>query len=152
MDTEGLLRLLKENRVFFLVIGASAFPAYGYARATLDIDIFIRPNLANAKRTMKALRQFGYDLMDLGAEDFLRNKILIRQYAVEADFHPFVRGVKFEDVWKNRIRASFGDTKVHFPSLDDMIKMKMAAGRAKDREDLKYLKRLREKTGKKESP
>jgi predicted nucleotidyltransferase len=151
MDTERLLRLLKENKVFFLVIGASAFPAYGYARATLDIDIFIRPNLANAKRTMKALRQFGYDLMDLDANDFLKNKILIRQYTVEADFHPFVRGVKFENVWKNRIRASFGNTEVHFPSLDDMIKMKRAAGRAKDREDLKYLKRIKEKAGKQKS-
>ena len=152
MDTERLLRLLKENRVLFVVIGASAFPAYGYARATLDIDIFIKPNLANVKRTMKALRQFGYDLMDLGAGDFLRNKILIRQYTVEADFHPFVRGVKFEDVWKNKIKAGFGNTEVYFPSLDDMIKMKRAAGRIKDREDLKYLKRLREKTGKRKSP
>lgn len=145
MDTERLLRLLKENKVSFLVIGASAFPAYGYARATLDIDIFIRPNFGNAKRTMKALEQFGYDLMELSPEDFLKNKVLIRQYKVEADFHPFVKGVKFEDVWKNRIKAKFGDTEVNFPSLDDMIQMKKAAGRAIDREDLKYLVKLKEK-------
>ena len=145
MDTERLLQLLKENKVSFIIIGASAFPAYGYARATLDIDIFIRPNLGNVKRTMKALEQFGYDLMDLNPEDFLKNKILIRQYKVEADFHPFVKGVKFEDIWKNRIKASFGNTEVNFPSLDDMIKMKRAAGRAKDREDLKYLVKLKEK-------
>jgi predicted nucleotidyltransferase len=145
MDTERLLRLLKENKVSFLIIWASAFPAYGYARATLDIDIFIRPNLGNVKRTMKALEQFGYDLVDLSPEDFLQNKILIRQYKVEADFHPFVKGVRFEEVWRNRIKASFGDTEVNFPSLDDMIKMKRAAGRAKDREDLKYLTKLKEK-------
>ncbi len=148
MDTERLLRLLKENKVSFLVIGASAFPAYGYARATLDIDIFIRPNHGNVKRTMKALEQFGYDLMDLIPEDFLKNKILIRQYTLEADFHPFVKGVKFEDVWTNRIKAWFGTTEVNFPSLDDMIKMKRAAGRAKDREDLKYLVKLKEKAAK----
>lgn len=87
MDTENLLRLLKEHKVVFIVIGASAFPVYGYARATLDIDLFIRSNLQNAKRTMKALEEFGYDLMDLYPEDFLENKILIRQYQVEADFH-----------------------------------------------------------------
>jgi predicted nucleotidyltransferase len=146
MDTERLLRLLKENKVSFLVIGASAFPAYGYARATLDIDIFIRPDVRNIKRTMTALEQFGYDLMDLTPEDFLKNKILIRQYAVEADFHPFVKGVKFEGVWKNRIKANFGNTEVYFPSLDDMIRMKRAAGRVKDREDLKYLRRIRART------
>jgi predicted nucleotidyltransferase len=145
MDTENLLRLLKEHRVVFVVIGASAFPVYGYARATLDIDLFIRPNLQNAKRTIKALEEFGYDLMDLSPEDFLENKILIRQYPVEADFHPFVKGVVFEDVWKNRIRAKYGNTTVNFPSLDDMIRMKKAAGRSLDKEDLKYLLRIKRK-------
>jgi len=145
MDTEELLRLLKEHRVVFVVIGASAFPVYGYARATLDIDLFIKPDLKNIKRTMKALDRFGYDLAGLTAEDFLKNKILIRQYAVEADFHPFVKGISFETVWKNRIKAKFGQIKVNFPSLKDMIRMKKAAGRAKDREDLKYLIKIRQK-------
>jgi predicted nucleotidyltransferase len=146
MDTEKLIQLLKENNVIFIIIGATALPVYGYARATLDIDLFIKPNLNNIKRTMKALREFGYDLMDLSPEDFLKNKILIRQYIVEADFHPFVKGVSFEEIWKNKIKAKFGKTEVYFPSLDDMIKMKKAAGRAIDREDLKYLKKIKYKT------
>jgi predicted nucleotidyltransferase len=145
MDTEKLLRLLKENKVRFVVIGATAFPAYGYARATLDIDIFIKPELENARRMMKALKAFGYDLIDLIPDDFLKSKILIRQYPVEADFHPFVKGITFDKVWKNRIKAKFGRIEVYFPSLDDMIKMKKAAGRAIDLEDLKYLKKIREK-------
>ena len=58
MDTEKLLKLLKENKVIFLVIGASAFPVYGYARATLDIDLFVKPDLENIKRTIKALKNF----------------------------------------------------------------------------------------------
>ncbi len=145
MDTEKLLRLLKENKVKFVVIGASAFPVYGYARATLDIDIFIKPELENIRRTMKALKAFGYDLTDLIPDDFLKSKILIRQYTIEADFHPFVKGITFDKVWKNRIKARFGETEVYFPSLNDMIKMKKAAGRAIDLEDLKYLKKIREK-------
>jgi len=145
MDTEKLLRLLKENKVIFVIIGASAFPVYGYARATLDIDIFIKPELENIQRTMKALEAFGYDLTDLTPDNFLKSKILIRQYTVEADFHPYVKGVNFDEVWKNRIKAKFGETEVYFPSLDDMIKMKKAAKRAIDLEDLKYLKKIREK-------
>ncbi len=145
MDTEKLLRLLKENKVIFVIIGASAFPVYGYARATLDIDIFIKPELENIQRTMKALEAFGYDLTDLTPDNFLKSKILIRQYTVEADFHPYVKGVNFDEVWKKRIKAKFGETEVYFPSLDDMIKMKKAARRAIDLEDLKYLKKIREK-------
>ncbi|MFQ6070361.1 MAG: nucleotidyltransferase [Candidatus Aminicenantales bacterium] len=148
MDTEKLLRLLKENKVDFLVIGASAFPVYGYARATLDVDIFIKADLENIKRVIKALQEFGYDLMDLSPEDFLKNKILIRQYDVEADIHPFVKGLTFPEAWKNKIKAKFGETEVYFPSLDDMIKMKKAAGRTIDREDLKFLIRIREKESK----
>jgi predicted nucleotidyltransferase len=143
MDTEKLFRSLKENKVVFIVIGATAFPVYGYARATLDTDIFIRPERDNVLRTIKALKEFGYDLADLTVKDFLKHKILIRQYLVEADIHPFVKGMSFEDVWKNRIRAKFGGVHVFFPSLDDMIRMKRAAGRAKDLEDLKYLRRIR---------
>ncbi len=127
------------------MIGASAFPVYGYARATLDIDLFARPSVENIRKVIKALQEFGYDLTDLSADDFLKNKILIRQYIVEADIHPFVRGITFEEAWANRISAKFGDTEVFFPSLDDMIKMKKAAGRAIDLEDLKYLTRIREK-------
>ncbi len=144
MDTESLLKSLKEHKVDFVIIGATAFPVHGYARATLDIDIFIRPTEINAKKTWSALKAFGYDLTDVESEDLLRKKLLIRQYAVETDIHPFVKGVSFQDVWRNKVRAKFGHTFVYFASLDDLIKMKRAAGRIKDREDLKYLKKLKE--------
>lgn len=145
MDTEKLLRSLKDNNVDFIIIGASAFPVYGYARATLDIDIFVRPEKGNIKKTIKALEEFGYNLMDLTHEDFLEKKVLIRQYMVEADIHPFVKGVTFDQVWSNKITAEYGSTLVYFPSLEDMIKMKKAAARAKDLEDLKYLENIKDK-------
>lgn len=71
MVTERLLRSLNENKAVCVVIGAMAFPAYGYARATLDIDLFVKPSRANIRRVMNALRQFGYDLGDFTANDFL---------------------------------------------------------------------------------
>ena len=143
MDTEKLLKLLKENKVKFVIIGATAFPVYGYSRATLDIDIFIKADKRNAERTRKALRKFGYDVRDIKINDLLTKKLLIRQYMVETDIHPFVKGVTFENVWKNRNKVKFKNTLVSFASLRDLIKMKKAAGRPQDLEDLKYLKRLK---------
>jgi len=143
MDTEGLLKLLKEHKVDFVVIGATAFPVHGYARATLDIDIFIKPSEENALRALAALKNFGYDVSDINKEDLLKKKLLIRQYAVETDIHPFVKGMSFERVWKNKVRAKFGNTFVYFASLGDLIKMKQAAARPKDIEDLKYLRKLK---------
>ena len=144
MDTEKLLRLLKENKADFVIIGATAFPVYGYSRATLDLDIFIRPTRENVKRVMKSLEEFGYDISDVSVKDFLEKKILIRQYILETDIHPFVTGVEFEDVWKTKVKDKIGNVEVYFASLDDMIKMKKSAGRAKDIEDLKYLERIKE--------
>jgi predicted nucleotidyltransferase len=61
MDTEDLLRFLNAHRVEFVIIGDTAFPIHGYARATLDIDIFIRPEFQKADQLLEALRDFGYE-------------------------------------------------------------------------------------------
>jgi predicted nucleotidyltransferase len=143
MDTERLLRLLKEHKVRFVVIGATAFPVHGYSRATLDIDIFIKAEKSNAEKTRKALEHFGYDVRDISVEDLLTKKILIRQYAVETDIHPFVTGISFAQAWRNKVKAKYGRVFVWFASLNDLIKMKRAAARQKDLEDLKYLVRLK---------
>ena len=145
MDVEQLLKLLREHKVRFVIIGATAFPVHGYSRSTLDIDIFIEPCTANARRTREALKAFGYDVSDLSVEDLLTYKVLIRQYLVETDIHPFVKGIGFDQVWANKVKAKLGETYAWFASLDDLIAMKQAAGRAKDKEDLKYLRKLRQR-------
>jgi predicted nucleotidyltransferase len=142
VDTESLLKSLKGHKVKFVIIGATAFPVHGYSRATLDIDIFIRPERTNAEKALVALKNFGYDVSDLTVDELLTKKILIRQYLVETDIHPYVKGVSFDEVWKNKVKAKFGNTFAWFASLDDLIKMKKAAGRPKDIEDLKYLIKL----------
>ena len=88
------------------------------------IDIFIRPSRLHASRTWHALQAFGYDMSDL---------------------HPFVTGVSFGRIWRNKVKAKYGGTAVYFASLGDLIVMKRAAGRPKDREDLKYLVRLKKR-------
>lgn len=146
MKTEKLLKLLKENKVKFVIIGATAFPVHGYSRATLDIDILIKAERSNAEKTRKALSKFGYDVSEITIDDLLNKKILIRQYILETDIHPFVKGNTFETIWKNKVTAKFGETKAYFASLKDLIKMKRAAGRQKDKEDLKFLTKLLKKS------
>ena len=145
MDTEELLKSLNVHHVEFVIIGATAFPIHGYARATLDIDIFIHPEPENAARTLNALRDFGYDTADITVEDLLTRKVMIRQFLVETDIHPFVVGTTFDQVWKNRISGTYGKEKVYYASLDDLIVMKESAGRPKDLEDVNVLKALKKK-------
>src|SRR3989338_10126098 len=100
MDIPSLLKSLNENNVRYVIIGATAFPVHGYARPTLDTDFFIDPTKENAEKTIKALKEFGYDMSDVSVTDLLTKKILLRGYIVESDFHPFVAGVNFfYEVW-----------------------------------------------------
>ncbi len=144
MDIPSLLKLLNENNVRYVVIGAAAFPANGYTRATNDIDIFIDPNRENAQRTHRVLTQFGYDTHDLTVQDLLEKKVLIGGYVVSCDVHPYVAGIQsFEEVWSTSIVNSALGVPVHFASIDCLIQMKKAAGRPKDIEDLRYLEKLK---------
>jgi predicted nucleotidyltransferase len=147
VDIASLLRSLNAHSVRYVVIGATAFPVHGYARATLDLDVFIEPTPENAARARAALIEFGYDLTDVSTDDLLRSKVLIRQYLVEVDVHPYVAGVSFADVWSGRVEGRLGDVDVCFAGLDDLIRMKRAAARPKDLEDLRVLEALRDSKG-----
>ena len=143
MEIERLLRSLNARSVRFVVIGAAAFPLYGYARATLDVDLLIEAERSNAERVREALEEFGYDLTELTVDDLLSQKVLIRQSRLQTDVHPYVKGAAFPDVWARRVPGQIGETPADFASLDDLIAMKEAAGRPKDLEDLRVLRELK---------
>ncbi len=147
MDIKTLLKSLLDHKVKFLIVGAWALPAYGYERMTRDVDIFIEPTKENAERCINALQKIGYHaIIDLSVDDLLKNKVLLREYILRVDIHPFITGVEFYEVWKNKIETEIKEHKVYIPSLDDLIKMKEATGRDIDQLDLRILKKIKEKT------
>lgn len=144
MDIPRLLKSLNDHDVKYVIIGATAFPVHGYSRNTLDTDIFIDPTTQNAEKTRQALIEFGYDMTDISVDDLLTKKVLVRGYVVQSDFHPYVAGIKdFAEVWNSRIETQIFGVKTNFTDLDNLIKMKEAAGRPKDLEDLKYLRAIK---------
>lgn len=144
MDIKKLLASFNAHKVKYVVIGAAAFPVHGFDRTTQDIDIFIEPTKKNAKRAIQAMEVIGYDFQGLSIEQFLQKKTLFRQYVLDTDIHPFVTGVTWATVWRHRIRYTFEGVPGNFSSLDDLIRMKKAAGRPKDLEDLRYLEKIQE--------
>jgi predicted nucleotidyltransferase len=79
---------------------------------------------------------------DADLEVFQTKKVLLRQYILQTDIHPFVKGVTFDEAWSERTRTSIEGVRVNVPSLRHLIVMKKAAGRGKDREDLRVLREL----------
>jgi len=148
---EHLLRSLNEADVRYVIIGATAFAAHGWVRATADLDLFVASDEQNIGRLRAALVDFGYDVADASADDFRQYKILLRQYDLPLDIHPFVEGISsFEEVWNRRVTASLGHVTAPFAALDDIVRMKRAAHRPKDIEDLKHLERLQAQRSKPE--
>ena len=143
MNISKLLSLLNAHKVKYVIIGASAMPVHGYSRHTKDIDIFIEATEENAAKTMFALEECGYDVIDLTIEELLEKKILLRQYILETDIHSSVAGATWEEIWKSKVQAELQGVITYFASLDDLIKMKKAAGRGKDIDDLRYLNEIK---------
>lgn len=60
MDEDRLIsvfRALREEGVEYAVFGAVALALHGLARATSDLDLFVRPEPANVERLKAALRR-----------------------------------------------------------------------------------------------
>ncbi len=147
MDIGNLLRCFNDRRVDYVLIGALAMPVHGYFRASRDIDLFIRPTEDNARSTLDALDDAGYDVTDLEAETLLTKKVLFRQYALRTDVHPHVLGADFDGVLDRAVHTEIEGVAVRVASLEDLISMKRAAGRPKDLQDLKALEKLRDRDG-----
>jgi hypothetical protein len=72
-DFAEMLSALSEAGAEFLIVGAHALAAHGAPRATGDLDIWVRPTPANARRVTQALTAFGAPLHDLTLDDFTKS-------------------------------------------------------------------------------
>src|SRR5437899_11535016 len=110
-DFRDLLAAFNARGVEFLVVGAYALAAHGLVRATKDLDVWVRPDVDNAKRVFDALAAFGAPLHDLTVDDLARPG-LIFQIGVEPiriDVITAIDGVQFPDAWAERVPARFAD-------------------------------------------
>jgi hypothetical protein len=136
-----ILKAFRDEGVEHLVIGAHALAAHGHVRATLDIDLWVRPSEENARRTWRALERFRAPLSKMKTGDFAEPQVLyqIGLPPSRIDIMTSVTGLEFDAAWPNRIMAHFGDVVAPVLGLDDMRKAKRAAGRLKDLADLEEL-------------
>ena len=140
-DFRDLLAEFNARGVEFLVVGAYALAAHGLVRATKDLDIWVRPDAANAERVLAALVAFGAPLHDLTVDD-LAQPGLIFQIGVEPiriDVITRIDGVSFEEAWPDRVEAHFADQVASVLSRGHLIQNKRAAGREQDLLDVKWL-------------
>ena len=128
-------------------MGAYAPAFHAKPHATKDLDVYVDPSPANAKRLRAALADFfggappGYadsDLLD--PESVLQLGVA----PVRIDVLGRVSGVEsFSSAWQGRCEGSLGSVEAHYLGLDDLVRSKSAANRAQDRADLEALDKVR---------
>ncbi len=140
-DFRDMLSAFSDEGVEYLVVGAYALGAHGFARATKDIDLWVRPSAENAARVMRALVRFGAPLGDATERDFALPGIVF-QIGVpprRIDLLTHVDGVEFEAAWVTRTRASIDGLEVPVLSRAALIASKRAASRPQDLVDIARL-------------
>lgn len=145
-DYKELLRLLNENQVEYLVVGAFALGFHGAPRNTGDIDIWIRISKENSTRMISALKDFGFSSLGFKEEDFLDKDSIIQLGVppVRIDILTSITGVEFDAAYKNRCVLKSEGIPINYLSKEDFIKNKRASGRLKDLADLERISQTSE--------
>ncbi len=136
-DYKEMLSILLENKVDFLLVGAYAMAAHGFPRATADLDIFIRPDVENAKKVYQVLADFGAPMDSVTIEDFQKPGTIFQIGVIprRIDVINEIDGVSYEEADKDKVIVDIEGLKVPIISKSKLIINKKASGREKDRLD-----------------
>jgi hypothetical protein len=146
-DFADFLAALNSEGVGYVVIGGIAVLSYLPYRTTRDLDVLIEPTLDNAQRARRAVRRWGGFEPRFSAEEFIAGDVLSFGGLLRVEIHSQVPGAEWARVWSRRVAGDLSGVPTHFASLDDLIAMKAAGGRAdKDLPDLERLRALRDAT------
>lgn len=144
-DFKDILSTFLAAKVEFLVVGAYALAAHGIPRATGDIDLWVRPDVENARRVHAALAAFGAPMKDIDASTFTEPDIVF-QIGVEPnriDILTAIDGISFDDAVSDKIEVHIEGLAIPVLSRRALICNKRASDRAKDRVDIELLEKGR---------
>lgn len=130
------VRALRRRRVPFLLHGAWALAAYGYARATEDFDFIVSIDKANVRRLERAMDDLGAFRLKPAA----RTHVMYNALGWRLDF--FLEPSKrFAGLRRRSTRRRFLRMVLPIVSREDLIRRKLARGSLQDRADVERLRR-----------
>lgn len=140
-DYKDILQLFTDNGVKYLVVGAYALGAYGFPRATGDIDLWVLSDGENSKRIFYCLAKFGAPMEQINEQTFCDKDVIFQIGIVprRIDIITKISGVNFEDAYSRKKEIEIDNVKIPFISKQDLITNKQATGRDKDSIDIKKL-------------
>ena len=153
-DFLAVLRILAAHEVRYVLIGGVAATAHGSPSITQDIDICYERTDENLLRLAEALRALNARLRGVDPTlPFQLDAKTLRMgdsFTFDTDAGAFdclgtPAGTDgYNDLFANATLTDFDGLQAYVASVDDLIRMKRAAGRPKDRIELEILGALRD--------
>lgn len=153
-DLRGLLRVLVDRRVEFIIVGGVAATLHGSARSTQDLDVVYARTAENLRRLVAALR--GHRPYLRGAPPglpFSWNEAALRRglnFTLETDLGDLdllgeiAGGGGYDDLRPHSVEFEAFGLNLRCLDLDTLIRVKRAAGRPRDLEAIAELRVIRE--------
>ena len=140
-DFREFVALLNAHKVRYLVVGGHAVAAHGHPRYTEDLDVWVECTVANARRIMKVLDEFGFQSLGLAEQDFAEpdNVIQLGYPPARIDMLTGISGVTFDECFPHGIRVEYDGLSLPFIGLECLKRNKRATGRHQDLGDLENL-------------
>ena len=155
-DFNGLLRLLSNNEVEFIIVGGAAATAHGSARLTLDLDVVYRRSTENITRMVDALKPIKPYLrgappglpFDWSVPTIKKglNFTLITAMGALDLLGEIAGGGGYEQLCQETITIEIGGVRCLCLNLERLIAVKRAAGRPKDLEVVAELEQIQDET------
>jgi predicted nucleotidyltransferase len=148
-----ILKALAKGGVEFVVVGGIAVQAHGYIRGTGDVDLVPRPSLLNLSRLAEVLADLEAEVLrstspvNLGDPQLLKRAplvpLLTRSGRLDLIGIEHLAGApgSFDELRKRALVVDFDGVEIAVAGLDDLIRMKRAAGRPQDLVDIGALTR-----------
>ena len=155
-DPDALLEVLLRHQVRFVLVGGLAAQAHGSPSLTGDLDICYSRDRDNLERLAAALAELAAVRRGLPPDSPRMPPLDARTLRAGGLFTTTTRygdldilatpdpGFDFERLRENAITTMLHGVELSVASLHDLIEMKRAAGRPKDRIELEILGALRE--------
>jgi hypothetical protein len=153
-DPAEVFRALNGRQVDYLIIGGIAVQAYGHVRTTQDVDVIVAPDAHNLERLAAALVQLGARLKGVDAHLLGVDPTDATHLHEGANFGLATRAGGL-DVWtdmaelkgarpweemrERAVTVEVDGQPLHIVHRDDLIRMKLAAGRERDLRDIAAL-------------
>ncbi len=153
-DPLALLTLLDDHDIEFVVIGGVAAAALGSPMVTFDLDICYARHRENLERLADALREVNATLRGVSEPvPFLLDADTLERgdhFTFDTDLGPIdvlgkpAGSTGYDELVRNALAVDLQGLRVMITSLEDLIRMKEAAGRPKDLIALENLSALRD--------